>query len=170
MRPGLVRRGALAGLMLWVSGCATTGDDEVDVAGAAAQPLQDLNLQKTDIPDVLRAALVDPYRPPPRACATVVQELAALDAALGPDLDVKPVEDDEGAEEFVEGAVRDVATGWIPFRSVVRRMTGAAAHDRKVEAAGIAGSIRRGYLKGYGERAGCRPPAAPVRRPAPPAN
>jgi hypothetical protein len=43
----------------------------------------------------------------------------------------------------------------------VRKLTGAERHDKMVQAAILAGSVRRAYLKGLGETKGCNPPATP---------
>ena len=53
------------------------------------------------------------------------------------------------------------ASDAIPFRGWVRKLTGAERHDSFVQAAIIAGGVRRAYLKGLGEARGCDMPAAP---------
>ncbi|PZU01431.1 MAG: hypothetical protein DI624_00150 [Brevundimonas sp.] len=53
------------------------------------------------------------------------------------------------------GAVRDTVTDFIPMRSWVRRLSGAAAHDREIQFAIRAGSVRRGFLKGLWLERGC---------------
>ena len=63
------------------------------------------------------------------------------------------------------GAVRNTTEGVIPFRGWVRKLTGAERYSRKVSAAIAAGAIRRAYLTGLGQAAGCEAPAAP-RKPA----
>ncbi|MBC6981931.1 hypothetical protein [Caulobacter sp. 17J80-11] len=166
---------AAVSVVLTVSACATTplpkglpgGAHETDLtemAGAATQPLQDFNIQKVEVPKVLLDARADTYRAPPLDCEGLTKEIEALDAALGADLDVEPAKGDENPTmEIVEGAVRGLSTGWIPFRGAIRQVTGASAHAAKVEQAVVAGAVRRGYLKGVGEKAGCKPPAAPTR-------
>lgn len=47
------------------------------------------------------------------------------------------------------------------MRSWVRKLTGAEKYAREVEASIAAGTIRRSYLKGLGQAAGCEAPAAP---------
>jgi hypothetical protein len=59
------------------------------------------------------------------------------------------------------GEVRDTTRDVLPFRGWIRSLTGAARHDRAVQAAIRAGGVRRGYLKGMGMRMNCAPPAAP---------
>ena len=44
----------------------------------------------------------------------------------------------------------------IPFRGVVREVSGAAAADRRLTAATQAGFARRGFLRGVHQTRGCR--------------
>ena len=53
----------------------------------------------------------------------------------------------------------------LPFRGILREVTGAAENDRALRAAYTAGMVRRGFLKGLGLGRGCKYPA----RPKPPA-
>ena len=53
------------------------------------------------------------------------------------------------------------ANSIIPFRSVIREISGAAAHDRRYNAAVYAGVVRRSFLKGIGQQRGCKYPSAP---------
>ncbi|MEM7494273.1 MAG: hypothetical protein AAF296_12910, partial [Pseudomonadota bacterium] len=57
--------------------------------------------------------------------------------------------------------VASEAGGLIPFRGVVRRVSGARAWDKKVLKAYERGSHRRTYLKGLGAANGCPIPASP---------
>ncbi|MDB5475831.1 MAG: hypothetical protein JWP49_1342 [Phenylobacterium sp.] len=144
----------------------TTGQAEREnIQGAVGAPLRDLNVLRTKIPAALLEAMADPYyRPPGKlTCPDIVIMIAPLDAALGADLDTpRPGEAmrDRGkgtALGFVAGAT----SGAIPFRSWVRKLTGAEQHDSYVTAAITAGAVRRAYLKGLGESRGCSPPATP---------
>jgi stage V sporulation protein SpoVS len=47
------------------------------------------------------------------------------------------------------------------MRSWVRKLSGAEKNADEVRQAVLAGSVRRGYLKGVGLQLGCQPPAAP---------
>lgn len=136
------------------------------LSGAAKAPLRDLNVIRTHVPQVLLEALADPYaRPTTRKCAELVDLILPLNDALGPDIDVPPVEDEQGvikrSRPMALGAVAGMASDVIPFRGVVRQVTGAAKHDEYVQAAILAGTARRAYLKGLGEARGCEPPATP---------
>ena len=56
--------------------------------------------------------------------------------------------------------------GLMPYRSWLRKLSGAEKRELRAIAAIAAGSIRRGYLKGLGEARGCAPPATPNRGPS----
>ena len=59
------------------------------------------------------------------------------------------------------GALRGAAEGVVPFRGWVRKLSGAERYSKDVAAAIAAGTIRRAFLKGLGQAAGCTAPAAP---------
>lgn len=141
---------------------------------AVSAPFKDFGLVKAKIPAILLEAEAEPYKRPARMdCPGLAHEVARLDLALGPDIDIpreasKPtmlVRGSRAASDAALDAVRDLTTGWIPFRSTVRRLTGAADNQDDVEDAVQAGSLRRAYLKGLGLQMGCAHPAAPL--PAP---
>jgi hypothetical protein len=134
--------------------------------GAAQAPLRDLNVIRTQVPQVLVDALADPYaRPKTKKCQELIALILPLNDALGADIDVPPTVDEQGmvqrSRPMALGAVAGMASDVIPFRGVVRQVTGAARHDEYVQAAILAGTARRAYLKGLGESRGCKPPATP---------
>ena len=137
---------------------------------AATAPLEDLNLKHKDIPEVLGRARSAPYDVAGLdRCEAIAEEIGRLDGALGRDLDEAPPPDTRTGTQKLGGAiggaavseVRSQSQGLIPLRSWVRKLTGAEARDRKLQAAIRAGGVRRGYLKGVGMRMNCAPPAAP---------
>ena len=137
-------------------------------AGAASAPLDDFNLRRREIPQVL-AKLKAPYGPPGEiTCAGILMDVAELDAVLGLDWDSGTPDErldtevlaDEAADAALN-AVRNVSTGWIPFRGLVRQATGAESHEKKYNQAFKIGAQRRAYLKGYGQALGCPIPAQP---------
>ncbi|MDO8380391.1 hypothetical protein [Phenylobacterium sp.] len=133
---------------------------------AMGQPLADFNINQTQIPDSLRKAVDDPYAlDADDSCAAMAGEIAGLDLALGPDLDADAVRTTRRTmvTRAAAGAVRRLAVSWIPYRGVLRTVTGAESHARKAQEAALAGAIRRAYLKGLGQRGGCGPEAAPRR-------
>jgi hypothetical protein len=140
------------------------------VTDAATSPLTDLNLIRADIPPVLIAAQKAPYAVPADAgCASLTVQVEAIDAVLGADLDVPPSDTNPGliprgqeaATKSAVGAIRGAAEGLIPYRSWVRKLSGAERYSREVSAAIAAGIVRRSFLKGLGQAAGCQTPAAP---------
>ena len=121
----------------------------------ANQPLSDLDLSKTDIPPALVKVAADPYAPPGRPdCAGLRAEIDSLSVLLGPDIGPLHADKngniltDERVENSAFNTARGAAESWIPFHGVVRELSGAAAHDRLVEHAMMAGFVRRSYLRG----------------------
>jgi hypothetical protein len=140
---------------------------------AVVTPLTDLNLVRASIPPVLARAQHAPYgAPADLSCPTLGSEIESLDAALGADLDTAATAANpsliergtDAATDAVIGAVRSTTEGVIPFRGWVRKVTGAERYAKDVGAAIAAGTIRRAYLKGLGQAAGCPQPAAPRRQ------
>jgi hypothetical protein len=146
------------------------------VAEIAATPLTDLNIVRAKIPPILLAARKKPYAvPEDTSCPALTSEVQELDAVLGADLDVPATTADPGLVERGAGlvgqaavrAARGAAEGVVPFRSWVRKLSGAERHSKEVSASIAAGGIRRAFLKGLGQAAGCQPPAAPRKKMAP---
>jgi hypothetical protein len=137
------------------------------IGQAATTPLSDLNLVRADIPAALATALKGPYlAPADRSCSALTAEVQALDAALGADLDTpvtasNPSLVEREASAAAVGALRGAAEGVVPFRGWIRKLSGAEKYSKEVAAAIAAGSIRRAFLKGLGQSAGCQAPAAP---------
>lgn len=162
---------------LTLSGCTTTRADgspkiettqEADregLQGVAKAPLRDLNVLRTKIPEVLLQALADPYeRPRTLSCPELITLMKPLNDALGADLDVPSVDQDDLLDKgrnTALGVMAGAASDVIPFRGWVRKLTGAERHDHLVQASIVAGAVRRGYLKGLGEAKGCSAPARP---------
>ncbi len=147
-----------------------------DAVDAATGPLDDLNVKQIEIPPLLQKVAEDPYRSKkPIKCEEIRKELAELEVLLGPDIkakgvkyasnesilsDVQNVEIPDTtsiansgidlARGLVMGAIRS-QTNILPFRSIIRRITGANRHQREVEEAYFAGKLRRAYLKGLAE-------------------
>ena len=132
----------VAGLVL-VSGCAMqrVAGQPQDFTQAAAAPLYDVNVLKTKIPVALVAAEAHPYiLPAPDTCAGIAQEVEILDDSLGPDLDTLPDESNpsllDRSGQIAEGAAVDIVRGGaqslVPFRSWIRRLSGAQRADRVV--------------------------------------
>jgi hypothetical protein len=133
-----------------------------NVQSFVSQPLADLNISSEEIAPILTEAAANPYAPPKAAdCDTLGAEIAQLDAVLGPDLaPVKPGEQaaiisTDNAGSLAWSAARSTANGFIPFRSVIRFITGAERHDARVATAILAGFVRRAYLRGMAADMNC---------------
>ncbi len=153
---------------------ANEAEDFADAAGqAAVTPLADLNLIRKQIPPVLLQAQQQPYAPPAASgCLALATEILALDAALGADLDTPESADKPSLIQRGTGLASDAtvdairhSTDVLPFRGWIRKLSGAAKHERKITAAIAAGGIRRAYLKGLGQAQHCANPAAPLAAP-----
>jgi hypothetical protein len=115
---------------------------------------QGLGLMGGDIPPILQQARADPYRAPAQpACESIPQEILALEQALGPDVD--GLKTRTGAGDMAAHYVR----GLIPYRGVVRFLTGADNKDKKLQAAATAGYARRGFLRGLEANLHCAQPS-----------
>jgi hypothetical protein len=146
-------------------------EDNNDWGDAVTAPLEDLNLKRTHIPQILLDAMSRPYDLAGLdKCESIASEVRKLDALLGPDLDEPPPPPDEStmrqkggrmANKAAVGAVRGATRSIIPFRGLIRQMTGAEKHQKLVDEAIQAGKSRRAYLKGVGMNKNCAPPAAP---------
>jgi hypothetical protein len=136
---------------------AARGPDAQDIA---MTPLTDLNLKKDDIPAVLLAAATDPYESKDlNNCRALEAAITELDGALGPDMDVVI---DEGDRLSTGRVAKSVVASFIPFRGILREISGAADQERDWRAAIYAGAVRRGFLKGLGQQRGCAYPARPA--------
>lgn len=184
MNSTVLRAAALGSIALLLAACSSTppaprtpaptdpvAKTGADIAQAATTPLADLNLVNAPIPPVLLEAQRAPYADPADGtCLGLQTQITALEAVLGADLDVPPSPNNPSLIERGAGLVGQTATqqvrgaaeSVVPFRSWIRRLTGAERYSREVAAAIAAGTVRRAYLKGIGQVRGCQPPAAPA--------
>lgn len=125
--------------------------------GIATQPLEDLNLHKDEIPPKLTSIQNDPYSLSGlRTCKQINTEIIELNGVLGADVDATEEARRKTSDRIV--AVGGSLIGsLIPFRGLVREVTGANAQQRRFEAAIYAGTTRRSYLKGTAKAKGCKP-------------
>ena len=144
-----------------------TGSRDQTVQEAVSTPIEDLNLKKVPIPEVLNRAVTNPYdlRSMDR-CPSISAEVVRLDAALGPDSDAPPPADTRTLNEKRGNTATKVLKVGVeavtPYRGIVRWATGASAYEKKVQTAVQAGFSRRGFLKGMALKMNCYPPASPA--------
>lgn len=150
----------LAGLMS-AGGCASTTyahqASDGRIQGAFEQPFRDVSLMRENPPEVLIHAVEAPYAlPGDGTCSALLNEIAALDAVLGPDLDAPNRPRAQSSTDF-SGLVSSAIGGvfGLPYRSIVRRLTGADSRARAVRDAIFAGMVRRAFLKGVARADDC---------------
>jgi hypothetical protein len=132
-------------------------NNEVTATDVATTPLSDLNLRKKGIPQLLIDAERAPYTLAGlNSCPRIARAVSQLNAVLGEDVDVQV---QRHGKITPGGVAQSVLGSFIPFRGVIRELSGANAHDRDVQAAIFAGTARRSFLKGVGQAKGCKYPA-----------
>jgi len=143
---------------------------------AVTSPLEDLNLKRERIPELLKDETT-PYAVEGAAtlsCTFLALKIAELDGILGDDFDAPAPDEDEELSEAEKaerraerasdatlGYISSEARGFIPFRGTVRYISGASRHEKKLARAYAIAAQRRAFLKGIGLARGCEPPAAP---------
>lgn len=139
-------------------GAAQSGEkrDNVgtDAVEAVTQPLSDLNLRSKEIPLVLQLAEAEPHDlASVQGCPAINTEIARLEEVLGPDADAPAKADGLVNKGLKLGG--NVLGGFIPFRGLIRQLSGANAERARWESAIYSGVARRSFLKGYAEGMGC---------------
>ena len=150
---------ALLGIALILPAMAIAQDQpkkpsDLDEAGKiASQPARDVGAAKTRIPAVLELAAENPYTLGGLStCGAMAAKLGDLDRALGPDFDDGP----KKGQSIAKVGGKAVVNSIIPFRGVVREISGAAAADRRLAAATDAGIAQRGFLRGVYQTRRCK--------------
>jgi hypothetical protein len=135
-------------------------DKSVSAQDVAETPVTDLNLKHDKIPQVLVNAQTGTYDLTGiHSCPQIASAVGELNTVLGPDLDLP-----QGEQNGVSAGrvAQSVVGSFIPFRGIIREISGANEQQRRMQAAIEAGIARRGFLKGLGAARGCRYPARPA--------
>lgn len=142
---------------------------DTTVGDVVTSPLSDVNVKKKDIPPLLTKVLEDPYTLEGlKKCGQIADAVEELNGVLGADFDeVDPEDKEQKRRNGRMGVAGNVLNSFIPFRWVIREVSGANKADDAYRVAVYAGAVRRGFLKGYGKAKGCKPPAAPAPLPPP---
>lgn len=150
-------------LCVGLAACSSgrTADTRRGVMDATQIPLRDVGLVRPEIPLLLRN-LQYPYSTASLTnCEAVRREIANLDAVLGPESyqpgpnrNVWDRSGDFFEDQTIEAA-ENTAEDLIPFRSWVRRISGASRAEREALRAVANGQQRRTFLRGYGASLGC---------------
>lgn len=135
---------------------------DVSAGDVVTTPVSDLNLKKGEIPPLLSAAEQRPYSLRGlESCRRLTTAIRELDTVLGIDVDLPQ----GGGPHTTTGRMAQSVVGsFIPFRGVIREVSGASGRERDLQAAILAGVARRSFLKGTGEARGCAWPARSATR------
>lgn len=116
--------------------------------------MQDLNLAGDYVPTELLLLKKDPYSTDGLdGCAEIDREIATLENILGPDVDVPREKPGMFRAALKTGG--SFLSSFIPFRGVVRELSGANARQKRMEDAIYVGVARRSFLKGYAASLHC---------------
>ena len=131
-----------------------------DKAGRiASQPARDVGAVEQKIPPVLQLARENPYSlKAAGSCAQIAIAIRNLNAAIGPDFAGVTTAKENRAGKLAEAGGQTVVNSIIPFRGLVREVTGAAPAQRRLNVAIDAGYARRGFLRGLYLSRKCRTP------------
>ncbi len=123
----------------------------------ATQPARDVGAVKTTIPPVLQKASIFPYDPTDtKSCTRIAAAIKELNTALGPDFTGTNARKENRAGKLAEAGGQTIVNTLIPFRGLVRELTGSAPQQRRLNVAIDAGMARRGFLRGIAVSKGCR--------------
>jgi len=123
----------------------------------ATQPVRDVGAQKIDIPAPIRQAAVAPYALKGlRTCARLRRAIFELNDVLGPDYDGAVATHENKAGKLAEAGGKTIVNTIIPFRGLVREISGAAPAERRLNADIRAAYARRGFLRGVATARKCR--------------
>lgn len=134
-------------------------DTKKKAAEIGAQPARDLGASERKVPAILQKAYTAPYDVKhSKDCRSISREIAELNKVLGDDYASQNEYSENRAGKIAEAGGKTLINSVIPFRGVIREITGAAPDDRRMSAAVDAGLARRGFLRGISYKQGCRKP------------
>jgi hypothetical protein len=123
----------------------------------ATQPVRDVGAQKITIPPAIEEAAAAPYALNGlRTCAQLNRAIFALNDVLGPDYAGSVAVHENKVGKLAEAGGKTVVNTIIPFRGLVREISGAAPAERRLNAAIRAAYARRGFLRGVATARKCR--------------
>jgi hypothetical protein len=133
------------------------GEAKKKAVDIGSQPARDVGMSKRDIPPILERAFSDPYSLKGlKSCVSLSNEVKALNGVLGADYVVGNEYSENRAGKLAEAGGKTIINSIIPFRGLVREMTGAAPADRHMNAVVDAGLARRGFIRGVHYKQGCK--------------
>jgi hypothetical protein len=153
---------AAIGLTACASTVKPTKRDDKNLGTVVAAPLKDLGIVRAEAPKQL-SDIRYPYDQArlENGCPQIRYEIDALEKLLGAETYITAAgkSGTETAKNAAGGAVMGAAesatTSFIPFRGVVRGVTGASARETEIDRAILMGLMRRSFLRGYGLASEC---------------
>lgn len=126
-----------------------------EAVSATMQPLEDLNITGKKIDPILLAIDGNPYNVENISeCDDLRLAIESLDEILGADADAE-FKARSNVNKAIAGGGKIISSS-IPFRGVVRQLTGANKKKRERERALFEGITRRSFLKGYAAAKQCQ--------------
>jgi len=123
----------------------------------ATQPARDIGAAKTTIPVPIQQAAAAPYSLKGlKTCQQLSRAIFDLNDVLGPDYDGQVVTRENKAGKLAEAGGKTIVNTIIPFRGLVREISGAAPAERRLDADIKAALARRGFLRGVATARKCR--------------
>lgn len=149
IRPDIVLAFTVAAISLTGTGAWAQSAEKI-----VTQPARDVGIEKAKISELLLETAKDPYATAGTdRCAQISAAIAALTSVIGPDFSTTPNEKKPNLAA-VGGAA--IVNSLIPFRGIVREVSGASAQERRENAAIDAGIARRGFLRGLQQARKCQ--------------
>jgi hypothetical protein len=139
----------------------TTHQKIVDTGKAAgeiaSQPVRDVGARKIEIPVPIQQAAAAPYSVKGlRTCAQLNKAIFELNDVLGPDYAGGVTVHENKAGKLAAAGGKTIVNTIIPFRGLVREISGAAPEERRFNADIKAAFARRGFLRGVATARKCR--------------
>lgn len=138
--------------VITLTACSTTQvkKNVSDTPGAVAgAPVKALNISKREIPDRLKE-LGNPYDvSSDMSCDVIQEEITFLTEFAGPDWDSEQHYTKTGRN------ASELADAVLPYGGLVRFISGASEHEKKLGAALSYASVRRAFLKSQALNKGC---------------
>jgi hypothetical protein len=133
------------------------GEAKKKATEIGSQPVRDVGMSKREIPPILEKAFDNPYSLKGlKTCVSIAGEVKALNGVLGPDYVVGNEYTENRTGKLAEAGGKAIINSIIPFRGLVREVSGAAPADRHMNAVVDAGLARRGFLRGVHLKQGCK--------------
>jgi hypothetical protein len=133
------------------------GEVKKKATDIGSQPVRDVGMSKREIPPILEKAFNDPYSLKGlKTCVSLANEVKTLNEVLGPDYVVGNEYTENRGGKLAEAGGKAIINSIIPFRGLVREVSGAAPADRHMNAVVDAGLARRGFLRGVHLKQGCK--------------